>query len=232
MTGSDFGQQPQYGQPAQGEPPYGQPPYGQRYGAAPQNTGYGLRPRAQGFGVIGAVLAIIGAAGVVVAFTLLDWLRGDKSSSSLFQGAGSQTTFSKLHHTLSGLQRQLDQAPAESSSHISFGVAPYYFSWLGWVLVIAAFVLAILAVSPIGGLSTLCRVLGAVVGLAGVTATLWAIDLIRIDASFAQLFNSNTPSYFDYLKHASFGFWVALAGFLLLALGALAGPRKTSPASY
>ena len=62
------------------------------------------------FGFVGALVALVGAVLVVLAFTTLSWLKQDDS------------TFAKIDHRLAG-------------SHIAVsGYAQAYFSWLGWVL--------------------------------------------------------------------------------------------------
>jgi hypothetical protein len=58
------------------------------------------------------------------------------------------------------------------------------------------------------------RALGGIVGAAGIAFTFLALD-----------FGAGT-SYADTLKGARFGFYFALAGFLLAGIGALIGPQR------
>ncbi|MDT4917661.1 MAG: hypothetical protein QOH89_2361 [Pseudonocardiales bacterium] len=179
-----FGQYQQYGQPAQQTPgQYG----GQQYGA-PQPYQMGTVSRQ--FGIVGTVLAVLGAAACVVSFTALDWFK------ELGNGKFSD---------LSDLTGQ-DGAGAT-------GIATLYFGWLAWVLLAAAVVAAILANLP-SGVSSAMRPIGALLGLAGIGATLWAVGI------------AHGRGWTFFLKRADIGFYVALGGFLLITIGALIGPRR------
>ena len=218
---------PQYeaAQPHYGPPP-GYPPPPARTSAYPV-----VNESHQGFGVVGGAFVVIGAVLLVLGFTVLNWFRSDYST---FGGGGTGSHFSGVHHRLDLAQRAFGQVP-QFSKYIHLGIAPTYFSWLGWVLLVAAIVLGLAAVAPLGAASAPARILGVVVALAGIGLTLWALDLLRIDGPIAQRLapDQNIPSYFDYIKHTSFGAWAALAGFLLIAIGALIGPgRTTGPARY
>lgn len=186
-----YSQQPgQYGQPAQGGPSYANPQYGPGSYGRPPSGAAGGRPRKR-FGLVGLVLSVVGAAAVVVAFLAsIDW------------GKSSNTTYSKIHDLLSG-------APSDQVTTL----AKLYFSWLGWVLLAAAFVLALLAALPTPAAGVL-RTLGLLVGLGGAVVTFFAIKLAT-DAGFI-----------DYLKTARVGFYLAIAGFVVIAIGALIGARK------
>jgi hypothetical protein len=236
-----YGQQPGYGHSGYGQPGYGQPQYAPPGYGQPdyRESGYGYQPtgypppatsvypaqagRRQRFGIAGAVFAIVGGVVGIIAFTALPWLRRDRNSA-FFRQASSQETFGRLHQHLNTLQNQ----PPAVSSHIHTGVAPLYFSWLAWLLLAVAFVLAIAAVSPIGAVTGAFRALGALVALAAIGLTLWAIDLIRVDASLVRRLGTKGPSYTDFLSHSYFGFWAALLGFLLIGIGAVIGPRYTT----
>jgi hypothetical protein len=156
---------PPYGQPQSGPPQYGQPPVqysqpggqpgGQPYG---QQQGYGAppvyrQPAGNQFGIVGAIVAVIGAALVVVAFTAVGWFKG------------KQTKFSDVKDLL-------DQAGSSGS-----GVSKLYFSWLAWVVLAVVFVVAILANLPSPSASPL-RPLGLVLGLAAIGLTFWAIKFL------------------------------------------------------
>lgn len=197
--------------------------------SAPPTGGY-VRPTGGGqrFGVVGAVLAIVGAILAVLAFTVLPWLRQDtRSMFFLFEGKSSHTTFGKLHTAVGTLQHRTGLV----ASRVHFGVAPAYFGWLAWVLLAVAFVLAILAVAPLGPVTAALRPAAALVALAGIGLSLWAIDLFSYDRTLAKPIGTRSPSYTDYLSHGSFAFWATLLGFVLIGAGALIGPRRTTATS-
>jgi MFS family permease len=154
----------------------------------------------QSYGVLSALLTVVGAALVVLAFTLLDWFEIDG-------GPVSKSTFSEVH-------KALDQVDG-----LAAGPAKLYFSWLGWALLAAAALIALAAAVPsLGAL----RVLGAIVALAALAATFVAIKLVKhVDTASADQL-----TYSDYLKHARFGFYFAVVGFLVIAVGAAIGPSR------
>ena len=179
------------------QPGYGQQPPG--YQPAP-STGPGYGPSTgRAFGVAGAVLAVIGAALIVVAYTALDWFTHSSTDGP--------SHFSDVKNVV----KQADAVGLANS------FAKLYFGWLGWVLLVAAFVLALLANVP-SAAAGVARPLGAVVGLAGIGATFWALKFL----------STSKPSYSEYLKHARLGFWFTVAGFVLIAIGAMVGPRRTA----
>ena len=50
---------------------------------------------------------------------------------------------------------------------------------------------------------------------------------IKLSSSSAtDGFDDTTPNFHYYLEHASTGFYLALFGFVLMAVGAIIGPRK------
>jgi hypothetical protein len=197
------GQQPAapgYGQPPAGAPGYGQQPpggYGQ-YGQPQQAGGY--QPGApapyrtdtvdRGFGIVGMVLAVLGAIACVISFTALTWF--EEADPGKFSDISDIVTKDHVGAT---------------------GMATVYFGWLAWVLLAAALILAILANLPNAGSAAL-RPLGVLVALAGVGATFWAIDAYH------------GPAYTQFLKTADEGFYVAVGGFLLIAIGAMVGPTR------
>jgi hypothetical protein len=151
------------------------------------------------FGLPGAILAIVGAALVLVAFRFLDWYDVAGGTDS----AGN-ATFGKLRSTAD----QLGDA----------GAARAYFDWLSWVLVIALVVAGIAANLPVPAADGL-RVVGFLVGLIGAGATYFAI---------AQLHNAQVSAgaeKHNLLYNSTWGLWTAFAGYLLGAIGAGLGPR-------
>jgi hypothetical protein len=193
-------QQPAYGQPQQ--PAYGQPPpqpYGQPAYGQPQYGGYvppapspyvGGGSSGESFGVVGAVLAVAGAVAGVISFTAVEWFHEIPAK------------FSRMHDIL-------DQAP---DSQVT-GIAKAYFGWLAWVLLAVAVIAALAANIP-SSMSPVMRPIGALVGLAGIGVTFWAIKF------------GTSDKYTEYLKHADAGFYVALGAFALTAIGSLIGPRR------
>jgi hypothetical protein len=198
-----YGQQPGYGQPP--PPGYGQQPgYGQPAAMGPETTRMArLDPGpSERFGVVSAVLTGLGALLVIVAFTALNWFPKNVV-------AGSSSKFSDIHKAL-GLIGGLAEGPAK-----------LYFSWLGWALLAAAAVTALLAALPAVGAPF--RVIGVLVAVAGIAMTFVAIHLLKSSDQVPSSYNS----YSGWLKHARIGFYVALAGFALMAVGAATGPSRS-----
>lgn len=209
------GQDPRYGQQP---PPYGQqPPYGQPPAYDQPQPGY--RPPAtmgpettrmarldpgpsQRFGLVGAVLTGLGALLVVLAFTALDWYGKNGLS-------GSQSRFSDIHKALDQIG-DFAQSPAK-----------LYFGWLGWVLLAAAAVTALIAALPTVGMPF--RVLGVLVAIAAVVLTFLSIQLVKNDQAVEKAFRG----YGAWLKHGRLGFYTAIAGFVLMGVGAAIGPSRT-----
>ncbi|HZC72319.1 MAG TPA: hypothetical protein VE442_16610 [Jatrophihabitans sp.] len=230
-----YEQPPQYGQPGQQYGQYGQPlQYGQQpqYGQPPEygsQPGYpapsGAHP-GQRFGIAGAIFILIGTAAVVLGFTVLHWFRnGDKRS--FFATIGNDSTFSKISDGYDSLKSSLANAQGGRFEHdVHTGIGPTYFGWLGWVLLAAAFILAVLAVVPTA-MAPLFRVLGVVVALGAVGLTFWAVYIVRITGQLKALLGTQTPSYTDFLSHAFLGFWFTAGGFLLIGIGAGFGSRRT-----
>ena len=178
------------------------------------------------FGVISAAVTAVGAVLGVVGFTAFDWFsNGD--ANSVLQGASGHSTFSKVHDELDTFKRAVAQVPGGLSKSVHYGVAPAYFSWLGWTLLIGGVALALIGASPVSGFSEAGRALGVLAGIAGVGATFGAIYLFRFDAGLASQLNTTSPGYLDYLKHTSVGFFLAVGGFVLVAVGAAMGPNRT-----
>lgn len=185
-------QQGGYGQPAQ--PAYGQqqPGYRQPYygaGAAPGRSAAGRR-----FGVVGTVLALVGAAAVVIAFLGPNW------------GDGANGKFSDIHTFVT---------TAGAGTSVA-SLAHVYFNWLAWVLLAASALLALLANAPTGVAPAL-RIVGTLVGLGSAVATLFALKIISSGRGLSW-----------YIKHSDVGYWLAIAGFVVMAVGALIGPRRAA----
>jgi hypothetical protein len=200
-----YGQQPPYGQPGYGQPgqyeqsaPYGQQPMG------PVTTQFArLDPGpSQSFGLIGALVALIGAAALIVSFTAVNWFS--------FPGTNGDSHFGDVHTVLN----------AADSSGLAAEPANAYFSWLAWVLLIVAVLVALLAVTP--AIGTAFRVIGPIVALGAIVLTFLAVKLFSGSNS-----DTGFNGYGDYLKHTSIGFYLALAGFLLAGIGAVVGPRNS-----
>jgi hypothetical protein len=211
-------QQPGYGQQhvnyGQQPPGYGQQqtPYSQQGGFGPP-AGFGPPPGAmgpqttrmarldpgpsQGFGVFGAVTAAIGAIAVVVSFFALDWFT---------KGTEPHSHFKDVHDVLNEV------------GPLAAGTAKAYFSWLGWALLVAVAVIALVANMP-SPLATPFRIIGALAAAATIGVTFLAIKLISAPAG------ERAEPYSEYLKHTRIGFYVAIAGFLVMGIGAVIGPR-------
>jgi hypothetical protein len=186
--------QPGYVQPGYGQPAADQPGYGQSYGAPtstwsppPAYGGYGSAPR-RTFGVVGAILAIIGAAALVVAFTAVAW----------YSKSGTDLKYSSFHDAV-----QLPGADA---------FAKLYFTWLGWALLAASVVIALLANAPTGA-AGLLRILGLIIGIGSAVVTIFALK---------PGFNA----FSDVFKNTAVGLYLVLAGFVVTGIGAAIGPRR------
>jgi hypothetical protein len=194
------GRDPQYGQQ---DAPYGQEsPYGQ---PAPSYGGYASPPDrnsalANAYGSpisSGARFGVVGATFAGIGAVLLII---SFTAVDWFSGGGP-TTFGDIKDSL------------DANSNGATGLAQAYFSWLGWTLLVLVVLIAIAASLPSPASGPL-RALGAVLAAAAIALTFFAI----------QIFDGT--SYSEYLKHASIGFYLAIAGFLLAGIGALCGPSN------
>jgi hypothetical protein len=173
------------------------------------------------------VLALIAAVLGILSITALGWYRDNFQSVSGGGSTSSGSKFGKIHDALNQAQNAIDQQPS-IGKYIHFGLAPTYFTWLGYVLLAAAVVLAFIAAAPLGGAVVLVKVIAAIVALAGIGATLWAINLINFDPKLADQVGNDTPKgYGDWLKHTSWGAWAMLAAFLLCFIAAVLPPKRT-----
>ena len=176
------------------------------------------RAREAGVNPLGACLVALGAALILAAFTIFNWFRSD---TGFFGGAGTHTTFSQVHDTI---EHYKALAAAQGlSTHVSFATSGPYFSWLGWLLFVLALGTGALAVSRLGGRHWSLRWLASVVAATGVGFTFLALNLVVFEGNAPN--NANAPSYGDFLAHSGLGAWAAIAGFVLMIVGALV-PRR------
>ncbi|PZS17515.1 MAG: hypothetical protein DLM57_08340, partial [Pseudonocardiales bacterium] len=182
------------------QPGYGQqqPGYGQQPAMGPITTRMArIDPGpSQSFGMVGALIAALGAILVIVAFTAVDWFK---------KGSGSHSHFSDIH-------RALDQGKGFAA-----GPAKLYFAWLGWTLLVAVVIVALLANLPSPAAAAL-RILGSLLALAAIALSFLAISLAKSGL--------HGPAYTTYLKDARLGFYLAVGGFLLAGIGAAIGPMR------
>jgi hypothetical protein len=160
-------------------------------GSAPPPAPYSQPRAADGPGFVGIALAVIGAVLGVIAFTAVDWFESGPSH------------FSDVHDAVNQLDKQ----------GFATGIGKVYFGWLAWVLLAVAVIFAIVANLPTPA-SGAMRTLGALVGLAGIGLTLWAVEF------------AHGPAYTQFLKHSRIGFYLTLAAFLLTTIGSLIGPAR------
>jgi hypothetical protein len=208
------GQPPaQFSEPGEQPPPPQVQPYGQRPTYAP--------PVRRPVSITGAVLVVIGAVGIGLAFTVLNWYHSDKGEFA--KPAKTISTFSNIHKTITTFHDGLSTAAAKD---VSFGVSNLYFAWLGWLLFAAAVVFGLLAISQIGNSAPVVKLIAALVAAAGVGITAWAIYLVSISGPLRSQPGNDTEDYLGYLKQTSFGAWAAGAGFLLILIGSLIPARR------
>jgi hypothetical protein len=144
------------------------------------------------FGFVGAAIAVVGVVLGIISFVALDWVSQD----------GQTATFSDLKDLINSAGGFGQSLPGDTE---------IYFKWLGWVLLIVSFVVALLACLP-SPASPALRGLGVLLGLAGIGLTIWAIK--------------GSDSWGDAFKDKGIGLWLALAGFLLIAIGSAVGPQR------
>ncbi|MEO9110425.1 MAG: hypothetical protein ABI368_09420 [Jatrophihabitantaceae bacterium] len=185
-------------------PTFGQPP---AYGAAPP-PGYGQpqygQPQygqpaypQQAYGSRGR--ATPGVAGLILTGLGAILLIVAGTALNWFKGGGS-SKLSDIRQVISN----------ESSVN---AITKAYFTWLIWALIAVGVIAAIAANVP-SPAATGMKVLGALVGFAAIILTFLAI---RIGQGFP---------YSQVLKQTRTGFYIASIGFLLVAIGALVGPRR------
>jgi hypothetical protein len=145
------------------------------------------------------VLLVAGAL-VLLSFAELTWYKGGGGADS----AGS-SGFADLHHNVDQLQ---------------VPIAAAYFDWLSWVLLVGVVVIGAAANLPSPAADGL-RVLGFLLGLAGVAATFYAMDQLF----HAQGVAGGTSGIWH---NSTYGLWAALAGYGIAAFAAARGPRGGS----
>jgi ferric-dicitrate binding protein FerR (iron transport regulator) len=140
--------------------------------------------------------------GALVAFVGLVAVLVAFTMLAWFDRASSK--FPEINTRLSGTSRYYN------------GWAQTYFGWLAWVLAALVFATALVA-NATARRRAWFRVAGLVLALVAIGLTFRALNL----------FINSVPSYSAYLGHARSGFYVALAGFLAMGLGAAIGkPRR------
>jgi hypothetical protein len=216
MTTGNYGQPEGSGQPYGQQPPpapggYGQPPQaaGGGYGQPPQYGGYGApagNPYAdvsgrnhESFGVVSAVVVAIGAVLGIVAFTAVDWFSGGSSK------------FSAVRKVVTD----------DATKDIATGVSKVYFGWLAWVLLAVVVVTGLAAALPNAGRPF--RVIAPVLAIGSIVVTFIALQLLKSNVSGLP---SRFDGYSQYIKHARVGFWIAVAAFLIVGIGAAIGARR------
>lgn len=115
---------------------------------------------------------------------------------------GNKVDFSDLHRATKDAGQALPKA---------------YFSWLAWVMLIVVVLVALLANMPLGGSVNVLRALGLLLGLGAIAITIFAL---RANADWKPFFKAVK-------RDADIGLWLTLAGFLLVGIGALIGPKKS-----
>jgi hypothetical protein len=163
-----------------------------------------------------AVLLATTAAGLgACATTVLGWFRHTDVAVLLTAGTDDRLTFSLLGTALRAEQDRLDQAPAGVRAGIHLGIGPTYFGWLGYALLGVAVTLAVVSAAPSARMTAAARLLGLLVSMSGVAATLWAFDLVRVDPNVVIRGAQRPPGYLDYLSATGPGAWAMLAAFAL-----------------
>jgi hypothetical protein len=239
--GQPYGQQPEYGQgsPYGAQPEYGQPqprhygppgteygPPGSQYSAPPlgYEGGYIAPAHRQSIGIVSLVMTATGALLVLVAFLLPDWFR-NTGSGTVLSNIGDQSTFREISDAYDKIKGQIRAAGGGAFlKDLHFGIGPTYFGWLAWVLLAVTVLFAVVAALPTSA-ATAFRWLGAGIAIVAIALTFWAIYLISVTGQLRTQIGGS-PRYSDFLSHTAVGFYLAVGGFLLIAIGALIGPRR------
>jgi hypothetical protein len=153
--------------------------------------------------VVGVAVVLVGAVLALIAFRFLDWY------DTAARGADTART-----STFSDLQDNADQLSGA-------GAATAYFDWLAWVLLITLVCVGVAANLPIVPADVL-RIVGTVLGVAGVVATYFAV---------AQLHNAQVAAggaHHNAFYNSTWGLWLTFVGFAVGAIGALLGPRRVT----
>ena len=145
-------------------------------------------------------LAVVAA---VLAITVLHWYRGY---------IGAQSTFGELRSHLGG------------GDYVSYGLAPTYFHWAGYLLLALAVAGAIACpVRP----TRAVRVATAAAAVAGLAVTLWALDLYELRPDprrYVEISYYPGPpprGHFAWVRASGPGAWAMLFAFALCLAAAL-----------
>jgi hypothetical protein len=194
---------------------------------APDQSEPHSRPGYRAVGVPGLIVTAIGAVLVLVAFIGLKWFR-DGSGNPVFQNIGSDSKFGNIADSFDEVKRQLaDTQNGGLAKYIHFGIADSYFGWLGWALLVVVLVAALLAVTPTAS-SIGLRAIGVVLGIGAAALTVWALKIVTVSGPIAAQLGGNAPTWGDYVKQSGVGAWLAIGGFVLMAIGAALGTRSGS----
>jgi hypothetical protein len=198
--------QPQYGE-QHGQPQYGEQQYGQGQYGQPQQPGYGQSPygypapSGNPYGAPGGSSRSFGVIGAAFAVIGAAAVIIAFTAVDWFKDA---TSSDPAH--FSDVKKASDQL---DKFKVAKGLSHAYFGWLGWVLLIAA----------------VLRSVGVLVALAGAVVTVFASQLSsKKGDSDGNLVNA---SFHDFFKDAGVAYWLAIAGFVVIAIGAALGPRRS-----
>lgn len=153
------------------------------------------------------VLLIAGAAMLLSAYTVLHWFRAGDDIGFVLTGP---STRAKIEVFLPQIGTLTNGAASATWP------ARIYFSWLGWVLLVAVLITGLIAALPNRFAVPAGRLGGALAAL-GVVATVLAVKLVGMDDPTLATFEIG---YDGYLSHARLGFWLACGGFLVAGIGA------------
>jgi hypothetical protein len=148
----------------------------------------------------GALLVLLGAVLVLLSYLTLNWYGVTGTTDT-----APKATFNNLHHSV-------DQFGGAAAAAV-------YFDWLSWTLLIAAIVVGTLA-SLTTRITDAMRVLGFLIGVAGIGCTYYAL-LQYFDAQADAGALEHNPLY-----NATWGLFAVMLGFLLTAVGSVMGPRR------
>lgn len=161
-----------------------------------------------GFGLIGLTVTTIGAGVLLVAFVLLDWFVGNEPNAvPSSDGIAPVTTLTFRDAYVAGTQDHLRVLTHD------------YVTWLGWALLFAAVLAAVVSSLP-GARSNRWRVAGVIIGV-GAAAVTYLACTFTVDGDPANRLSADIRAGFGDTK---LGAKLALAGFLICALGAALGP--------
>jgi hypothetical protein len=174
-----------------------------------------------------ALTALAGVLGTL-AVTLLGWFRHTAVAYLLTGTTDARWTFGRIGDVLAAEQQRLAQSPPAVRAGIHLGIGPAYYGWLGYLLLGVAVTAALLAAAPRSKLSALARVVAVFVSVAGIAATLWALDVIRVDTNVVVRGAQPPLGYRGYLSNSGVGAWAMLAAFALTLVAAIVPVRRDS----